>query len=191
MPIVDDFFNYKIPDDIKKLITKEFLSNFRDELYKISNFSLEDFYMDTLVHYESSSGWDTAFGLACISSNLDELYRYTQTLPWYDWDLFCSEVDDMLLENKLMLDGFFDDYIAEKLNLKQEDFGQCTWCGKRFLFKNMVIDHTLDYTDEDGNFEESCYYICNKCAKKRCGESESANEYYKNGLKIIKERYKK
>lgn len=174
---------YSIPDDIRKLITREFLENLRDELYKANNLALSDFYMDTLFHFENTQGFDVAFGLVCINSNIDNLYVYSESLPWDDGDLFYSSVCDMMIENHLVLPGFASDYLAEQLKLKKDEFVDCCECGKHFLRKLLIEEK-----HGDTNYIQ---YICNKCENKRRGEDSGHNEYYLNGMKILNERFRK
>ena len=102
MPIVESkgsvHFEYEIPESIKCIITEDFLEELRNQLFKICEYlgldtPAEDFFM-----YTSTFGWETAFGKACLLTNNTELLNYSETLPWYDSDMFNDELVEMLFD---------------------------------------------------------------------------------------------
>jgi hypothetical protein len=179
-------YKYKMPRHIRKLIDKQFCVAFRDELCKIFNFSLEDFEADTLFNVEITGGWTTAFGLACIkcgmkNSDMKKLYEYYDSLNCDDSDFFASDVDKIMVKNKMFLKGSIDDLISKELKLDHSEFDQCRVCGKRFLTINMTEEY-------DGEIDWLSY-ICDKCNSPE--DDQNANEYYKEGIEIIKQTFKK
>lgn len=168
MPIIDDKYIYEMPQNVKEKITKDFLKVFMNELYSMGLLSLGDFYIDSLVYSESTSGWDTAFGVACVKTNNKELREYADNLPWYEYDLFCEDVGDLILKNKLILKGDLDDVIYKQTGLKVgDDYGCCLACGKRFPKSLMTVS--------DG------YNVCLECN----GE-HNPHKYYLEGLELLR-----
>lgn len=175
MPVTENGFEYEMPQIIKEIIDRDFLIVFRDELYKISNFSLSDFAYESALGEGGTGGWYVAFGLACIRSNKDELFKYRNSLPWYESDMFDSDVGELMCEHNLVLKGTIDDLIIKELGLNYFEFDVCAYCGKRFLTKNMI--------KEDG------YHVCDKCRLKE--DNPNCPQYYKDGIKIVEEYYGK
>lgn len=137
---------YEIPEDIKKLITDEFLKEFRAQLFRINN----EYSLDTFAEYgiplnTSTSGWAAAFFNICRKTNNMELFDYWNSLEWYDSDIFDDELADMLIENHLIL-GDLLDVIKEQLEIKEEDIVICDECGGWFT-RDMVIE--IPEEDED------------------------------------------
>jgi hypothetical protein len=164
MPITDSLtIKYSIPQEYLNIINLEFLSAFREELYKMNYVSLGSFYDDSLSHVESTSGWSVAFKLACINTNKENLYKYWQTLPWYDSDLFDYELSKLLIQNKLIIGGSLEDVIAEKLGIEVKDIFPCLECGKYYFKKDMIADDD--------------YYKCIYC------NGFDSHQYYLEGLK--------
>ena len=147
---------YTIPDEIKKLMTYDFLKEFRNQLFAIFDLSL-DTYADIIQGIESTAGWANALEDACHNTGKDDIWSYWDSLEWYDSDMFDWELSDMLIENNLILptlDVIFKNY----LNVELEDLRVCDYCGRAFT-KDMVIEHTGVDAANDIVHE----YICKHC----------------------------
>lgn len=113
MPIKKDgIIEYKIPNEYKKMISKEFLAYFYEKLREIFHRSIYDLdkvtYANFIIHIESTHGWWTAFDDACNKFNFKTLKEYSDTLTWYDGDLFCSEIGDMLIKEGIVEEGVYE-----------------------------------------------------------------------------------
>jgi hypothetical protein len=184
MPLTNNgTIEYTMPENIRQLIDKDFCVQLREELYKIFNLSLNDFVNETVLYYGGTAGWNTAFALACINTNKDELYNYYKTLPYYDSDFFDGDLQDLMVNYKVILKGSIEELLVNELGLNYEDFSSCIMCGKNYLKKDMT---------EDKEFSD--YLICNKCKEDKENKDNpeytpNANNYYKEGLKIVKDRF--
>ena len=98
---------YTIPSHIRSMITPEFCAQFLKELHIIFGVSVEDTDMDYFVYQGGTGGWAVAFATACRRLGLDELYRYYTELEWFDSDVFDGELEDILVEYKLILGGLY------------------------------------------------------------------------------------
>ena len=168
MPITENGYEYTMPEEWLKEIDLEFLTAFRDELFKMKYITLDGCYYDTLAHTESTAGHHVAFKLACVKSNKLDLYQYSKTLPWYDSDIFDGKLSGLLIENKFIIDGCFEDIIGEKLGIDPNDIELCMKCGKYFFKKDMVAD--IDAED---------FYYCIHCEG-----SFDSHKYYLDGLNL-------
>lgn len=146
MPIIESGDNvrieYAIPENIKKLITNDFLKEFRNQLFRIhKHYSLDTFADEGFSENISTFGWYAAFYKACRLTKKEALLDYRDSLEWYDADIFDGEIADMLIERKFILSDVTD-VIAEKLCIKKEDIVVCTDC-QRYFSKDMVNDPRL------------------------------------------------
>ena len=186
MPIKNEgenvYIGYKIPENIKELITDEFLKEFRNRLFRICGYSLEDFAETGISMCTSTSGWYVAFWKACKLTNNSQLLNYYNTLDWYDSDLFDDELAHMLIEKKLIL-GDLSEIIEEKLGIKEEDLRVCNDCRKYFS-KDMVVKINED-EEEDGIWFSK--YRCLHCqdVKDTKDKNKNATDYYRNILSEI------
>ncbi|HGD0580608.1 TPA: hypothetical protein ACH354_002271 [Clostridium perfringens] len=98
---------FGLPNRKKKLLTKEFLTDFRDEIIRLDregrkkyneeerDYSKED-YMTFYGQIESTMLFYEALKNACKKHNLTKaIYEYAQNMEWYDSDYFD---DDLVLE---------------------------------------------------------------------------------------------
>lgn len=185
MPLTDDGdIIYSIPGEIKSLIDRSFLEALRNELYWVFNLSLGDYAYDSAASNGGTGGWDVAFGLACIKTNKKEIYTYYRSLPWYDSDIFDGEVEEMLINERLVRRGYELEHIREELAIEETEIGCCDFCGKYF-FEDQLIDHTFD----DG----CAIRICHKCdiVKFHPEQNECASDYYKSGIKTLDDEFKR
>lgn len=191
MPIVreddDLFFEYTIPENIKDLITYDFLKEFRNQLFRIHKYYSLDTFADFGIPLNTSTaGWYAAFGKACLLTHKEGLLDYWRKLPWYDSDIFDGELAEMLIDKKLIL-GDSAKIIGEQLNINPDDIVCCCDCGRLY-----VKDMTVALTEED---EDRCYdeeyiqYRCLHCQDSK-EEDEGATNYYKNVVAELNE-YKK
>lgn len=183
MPIVGNYIEYTMPEDIKNLITDDFLKEFRNQLFRIhEHYSLETFAEDGIPMNTSTSGWFAAFGKACLLTNKEVLLNYWRTLPWYDSDIFDGELADMLIERGFIL-GDLSKVIEQQLGINPDDLRVCNDCGKLYT-KDMVIEITD--VDEDELFSR---YRCLYCqdVKETKDENRNASDYYRSILKELDE----
>lgn len=147
---------YTIPDEIKEMMTYDFLKEFRNQLFTVFDFDLET-NANTLYGIESTNGWANALKAACHNTGKDDIWNYWNELEWYDSDVFDSELSDMLIENRLFLptlEVIFKNY----LNIELEDLRVCDNCGRLFT-RDMVIARTGVDAANDIAYE----YICKHC----------------------------
>ncbi len=186
MPIIGSgesvHVEYSIPENIKSLITDDFLKEFRHQLFRIhEHYSLDTFADEGIPMNTSTAGWYAAFGKACLQTNKLELFEYWRTLPWYDSDLFDGELSDMLVDRKFILPSI-DEIIYEKLGIKSEDLASCGECGKLYT-KDMVIDMGADSEYAQSSFSQ---YICLHCHDKMGSNSEfRTTDYYRDVLEEL------
>ena len=143
MPIVgegkDVHVEYHMPENIKKLVTDEFLKEFRDQLFRIHGYYKLDAFAEYSVPVNTGTGgYSAAFFKACMLTGSEELYNYSRTLPWYDADLFDGEITDMLIDRHFIL-GYFIDIIEQQLGITYEDIVTCCDCN-RLCTKDMVVE---------------------------------------------------
>lgn len=185
MSIIEDYMEYKIPEQIIGLITDDFLKEFRNQLFRIhEHYSLDTFADFGIPTNTSTGGWYAAFGKACLLTGKEELFDYWRSLTWYDSDIFDGELADMLVQKKLILDDS-DQVLAKLLNINQDDVVYCCNCGK-FYVKDMVIE--IDEADEDfllGSYR--CFY-CHDL-KETADGNKNSTEYYRGVLKEL-DQYK-
>jgi hypothetical protein len=187
MPIVKDgdsvCIEYAIPQDIKNLITDDFLKEFRNQLFRIHDYySLETFAEDGIPMNTSTSGWFAALGKACLLTNKEALLDYWRTLPWYDSDVFDGELADMLIERGFIL-GDLSKVIEQQLGIKYDDLRVCNDCGKMYT-EDMVVEITD--VNEDELFSN---YRCLHCqdVKETKDGNGNASDYYRSILKELDE----
>lgn len=186
MPIVIDGDSvgiaYAIPNNIKNLITDDFLKEFRNQLFRIhEHYSLDTFADFGIPTNTSTGGWYAAFGKACLLTHKEELLDYWRTLPWYDSDIFDGELANMLVARGFILDDLTK-VIEEQLGIKSDDVVMCNECGKLYS-KDMVIEV------ED---EEELYYtqyICLFCndVKNTSDGNKHTTDYYRKILEELDE----
>ena len=100
-----NYLNYKIPDDILAKIPDYFWSALAGELVSVfstSIFDKDDTDMYQLDFLCGTTGFDCAFHMTCRKLDLMWLYDYRNRLEWYDYDMFDSEISDILI-NKVLL----------------------------------------------------------------------------------------
>ena len=182
MPIVNDNIQYTIPDNIKELITDDFLKEFRNQLFRIHEcYSLETFAEYGIPMNTSTAGWYAAFGKACLLTHKEQLLDYWNDLPWYDSDIFDGELADILVDRHFIL-GDLSKVIEEQLGIKKSDLHECNDCGKLYS-KDMVVK--IEDTDED---ELISKYRCLHCQDVKDSKTHDCNatDYYK---KVLLELY--
>lgn len=176
MQTVGDFWEYKMPEDIKNLITDDFLKEFRNQLFRIhEHYSIDTFAEFGIPMNTSTGGWYAAFGKACLLTNKEVLLDYWRTLPWYDSDIFDGELADMLIERGFIL-GNLTDVIKQQLGIKEEDIRICNDCGKGYA-KDMVV--------KIPDIETDAFMSDYRCL--HCQDIKDKNEYYKNVLRELDE----
>lgn len=181
MPIVGDYIKYTMPEDIKNLITDDFLKEFRNQLFRIHEYySLETFAEEGIPMNTSTSGWFAAFGKACLLTNKEVLIDYWRTLPWYDSDIFDGELAEMLIERGFIL-GDLSKVIEQQLGIKSDDLRVCNDCGKLFT-KDMVIE--IADVDEDELFSKYRCLYCQDFKETKDG-NRNATDYYRSILKEL------
>lgn len=186
MPILgegeDVYVEYTIPQEVKNLITREFLTEFRNQLFRIHEYwSLDTFAEEGIPMNTSTSGWHSAFGKACILTKNNELYKYHRSLEWYDSDIFDGELAEMLITEKLIL-GDLSKVIEEQLGIKEDDLRYCCDCGKLYT-DDMVIKLPEDQWDRIVS-----YYRCLHCEDliNTSNGNKNATNYYIKCLEEVR-----
>lgn len=177
---------YTIPENIKELITNDFLREFRNQLFRIYDHMSLDTFAESGVTIATTHGWTAAFGKACLLTGNEKLLNYWRSLSWYDSDHFNGEVYDMLISKGFLLGDIFT-LIEEKMGIKKEDLVYCNDCGKLYS-KDMVV--RIEEVDDDTRFSE---YRCMHCHDKKetAEENRISTDYYRNALKELDEYNKK
>lgn len=109
-------FDYKLPKRKKNLMTKEFLQTFKQELDNVFN-KENDYqplenrnYWNTYQYMESTCGFYDALKSACMKHNLTKaIYEYACKMPYYDSDLFDSELTLLMVERGIIEEGNIDE----------------------------------------------------------------------------------
>ena len=183
-------YNYTMPEDIKNLITDDFLKEFRNQLFRIhEHYSLDVFAEEGIPINTSTAGWYAAFGKACLLTHKEGLFNYWRTLPWFDSDIFDGELAGILIERGFIL-GYLSDVIYKQLGIKEDDLRICNDCGKVYS-KDMVIE--IDSTEEDKD-DLISKYRCLYCQDKRNTKDTdnwNTTDYYRNILEELDEYKKK
>ena len=166
MPINNDGqIKYTIPTNIRAMITSEFCTQFLKELHCVFGVSVKDSEMDCFVYQGGTGGWTVAWDTACRKLGLDELCKYYHALPWYDSDIFDGEIEDILVEQKLVLGGFVDDEIARQNGLSAEDVRCCDRCGKYYHIDDIEKKLIRYEADEEIGCEafDDVEIVCKSC----------------------------
>ena len=183
-------YNYTMPEDIKNLITDDFLKEFRNQLFRIHEYySLDVFAEEGIPINTSTAGWYAAFGKACLLTHKEGLFNYWRTLPWFDSDIFDGELAGILIERGFIL-GYLSDVIYKQLGIKEDDLRICNDCGKVYS-KDMVIE--IDSTEEDKD-DLISKYRCLYCQDKRNTKDTdnwNTTDYYRKILEELDEYKKK
>lgn len=187
MPIVRDgdsvCVKYTIPQNIKNLITDDFLKEFRSQLFRINGYySIETFAESGIPMNTSTSGWFAALGKACLLTHKEELLNYWLTLPWYDSDVFDGELAEILIERGFIL-GDLSKVIEEQLGIKNDDLRICNDCGKLY-HKDMVVK--IEDDDDDILMSDYRCFYCQD-VKDTSDGNRNATDYYRNILKELDE----
>jgi hypothetical protein len=107
---------YKLPNRKSYLMTDSFLKDLKIELDKI--FKIENGTYWT--HYDQlggCSGFDKALKIVCQKYNLSKaIYEYSRHMPWYDYDLFHSEIVELMLRKGIILEGKIEDMEHDYVN---------------------------------------------------------------------------
>ena len=183
-------YKYTMPEDIKNLITDDFLKECRNQLFRIhEHYSLDIFAEEGIPINTSTAGWYAAFGKACLLTHKEGLFNYWRTLPWFDSDIFDGELAGILIKRGFIL-GYLSDVIYKQLGIKEDDLRICNDCGKVYS-KDMVIE--IDSTEEDED-DLISKYRCLYCQDKRNTKDTdnwNTTDYYKNILEELDEYKKK
>ena len=100
-----DSWNYTIPENINKLIDKEFLALFKkslDEAYPVHKDGCT-YFLDE-GHYRLSEGsghWSSAMLSTCFDLHKLEIIGYYETLEWWESDIFDDELCSKLIKELL------------------------------------------------------------------------------------------
>lgn len=104
---------YGLPNDIKDLITNDVLllfaenlkRNWCDEISDINNLTAWNFY----YHVESTVGWSKCFDEALLQNGddytIDRIMGYQKNLDWYEWDIFCNEITQLMIDRGIIIEG--------------------------------------------------------------------------------------
>lgn len=93
------------PKDIRIRITDEFLTTFRDELYKVYYKPEHPTYWNYYQFLDGTGGFYKALEESCEIHNLDDLYWYLEKLPCYKSDRLDGSLTEMLYKRKIIEKG--------------------------------------------------------------------------------------
>lgn len=139
MPVTENGIEYTIPNYYKQMITKSFLQTLKYELKIVfsKNLVIEDFLFNNeedWINLSSTGGWGTAFRDAAKLHKLEDLVLYYNSLPWYDSDMFDSDIIDLaLLYNVIdpMIMPTFSQILRERIHYQ--------WLLRDYYF-TLIID---------------------------------------------------
>ena len=97
--------NYKIPKEWKNRINENFIEQMMYELYRISGISLDVPYYKKLIHIIGTDAWTTAFAMACIKTDNDDLYKYYKSLEFEFSEDFEYEVSQLFIDYKFIMNN--------------------------------------------------------------------------------------
>lgn len=161
--------DYKIPDDILAKIPEHFWAAFVGELVSVFSPSVFEKNIDSetimLNMITGTGGWHAALKMTCRKLGMDWLYIYYNDLPWYDSDMFDSEIEDLIFSKFIDLEDVgMNDYYKWLIELDKDsiereigeytvayicDQKQCENCSAEHGF----CEHTTDIRHAT-NFEE-------------------------------------
>ncbi len=138
-------FDYKLPKRKKNLITKEFLQTFKQELDDV--FNKENYlpieernYWNTYQYLESTGGFYKALKTTCKKHNLTKaIYEYVCKMPYYDSDLFDSDLTLLMVERGVIEEGNIDEIYGDYDYENDSDFELVTTETK---LKDCTVIHT-------------------------------------------------
>lgn len=157
MPIVSDekgsvHIEYDMPKEIRALIDRDFLIEFRNQLYRIFDYwALDSFDEEGISMNTSTAGWAAALGKACINTHKEAIYAYWKKLDWYDSDIFDGYLADILLQEKVVL-GSFENYLEKYLKIKNPKVGNCCDCYSWFLTSDLIELPQKEAEDEYSSY---------------------------------------
>lgn len=159
MPITSSgSISYKIPENYLKIMDTKFCTAFIKELHVIFGISLEDFNWDSVGYCEGTAGWYVAFTNTCRKLQLDELFLYYRSLPWYDSDNFDAQLSEKLVTENLLLPELYIAEVARQNHVEIDDIDTCECCGKTYRKCDMI-----DSTETEDEYDEPSY-LCLSCA---------------------------
>ena len=139
----NDFFNYKIPNRKKWLLTNEFLITFKDELDRI--FEVKEkgciaTYWNLYTHLGSTCGFYDALKIVCAKHNITKaIYEYACKLPYYHSDWFDDELLVLMYQKSIIEEGdeFYDN--VEDYLRGLEEKGEIEWYEERVKYKDYTV----------------------------------------------------
>ena len=98
----ETYYAYNIPEEKKKLITKEFADEFIRQLILVfstpDSQSQADWFKESGAHITGTRGWGIALNKTAESLGCPELYEYYNQLEWYNSDEFDDKLYDLVCE---------------------------------------------------------------------------------------------
>lgn len=205
--------NKKFSKKIKKINNKKFAISMLEELQKIFDIGLPIIYDDSLIYISGTCGWEAAFYLTCKKLSILDVYEFYCSLDWIESENFDEEIENILINHKLVYYGDIGKFLEKKYNLPNLTIWRCDACGKYIDKKEGKIEEELyfsckdcdsstgyTFTIEDLNLDinPSDYFICNKCkniylnavkGKEHCIHCEQGkNKYYRDIIGEINEK---
>lgn len=202
--------NKKFLRKIKKINNKKFAISILEELQKIFDIGLPIIYDDSIIYISGTCGWEAALYLACKKLNILDVYKFYCNLNWIESEDFDKEIENILINHKLVYHGDIEKFLEKKYNLSDLTILQCVTCRKyinkkegeleeRLYFSckdcNSSFKYTFDIEDLNLDINPSDYFICDKChniyfnavkGEKYCIHCEQEkNKYFNNIIKEI------
>lgn len=84
---------------IKNELTNEFLSLFIENLKPIFVYEIDQ---DFMLYNTGTIGWSKAFHKTCDDLNKDTLKAFYDSLSWEDFDEFCVEVGQLIVDKNIV-----------------------------------------------------------------------------------------
>ena len=138
-------FKYRLPNKKKWLLTKEFLTTFKEELDKVFGIKGEEnpTYWNTYAGLDGTSGFYTALEVASEKHNVKKaIYEYASKMPWYLADQFDSELTIMMYQKGVIEEGSVeetDTSFSEEELYKKEKNGEIRWIEEVEYFNGYYV----------------------------------------------------
>ncbi|MFA1509983.1 hypothetical protein ACDN41_12205 [Priestia aryabhattai] len=140
-----NYYDYRLPNKKKWLLTDDFLKTFKDELDAMFNTDAYDdksTYWNTYSNFEGTCGFYDALKTASEKHNIKKaIYDYACKLPWYKSDIFDSRLIVMMCERGIIEKGNIDEvnYPTEEELNKWEKNGEIEWIDEVIQYNGYTI----------------------------------------------------
>jgi hypothetical protein len=99
------------PDNIKSLITNDFLTTFKERLDKLGELTMPEnpTYWNFYQWFDGTAIFQSALKETCQIHHTLEIYKFIMGLKWYQYDILAARFTEMLYENDIIEEGNLQD----------------------------------------------------------------------------------